>query len=148
MFTQKELNVLNQARRILASKIKDTDPLTNPELTKDYCQFNLADCEHEVFAALFLDGRHRVIEYVELFRGTVDGASVYPREVIKEALARNAVAVIFAHNHPSGNPAPSRADQAITTQLAEGLRYIDVRVLDHIVVGVEGAYSFAEHGLL
>ena len=104
--------------------------------------------EHEVFAVLFLDTQHRLIEYSELFRGTIDSASVYPREVLKEALRLNAAAVIVSHNHPSGNPEPSAADKSLTKRLREALAMVDVRVLDHIIVGGTETTSFAEQGLL
>jgi DNA repair protein RadC len=107
----------------------------------------LAPYEHEVFVCLFLDNQHRVIACDELFRGTIDGASVYPREVVKAALQYNAAALIMAHNHPSGISDPSQADRVITEKLKEALALIDVRVLDHFIVG-ENVYSFAEHGLL
>ena len=107
-----------------------------------------ASFEHEVFAALFLDSQHRLIEYVELFRGTIDQASVYPREVVKEALRLNAAAVVFSHNHPSGSPEPSQADRVLTQRLKEALALVDVRTLDHIVVGGAVTTSFAECGLL
>jgi DNA repair protein RadC len=97
---------------------------------------------------LVLDNRHRLIEYVELFRGTVDGASVHPREVVKETLKRNGAAVIFAHNHPSGHAEPSQADELITRRLRDALALIDVRVLDHFIVGDDKTLSFAERGLL
>ena len=109
----------------------------------------LAGRSYEMFGALFLDNRHRVIEFHELFRGTIDGASVYPREVVKQVLACNAAAVIFLHNHPSGEPEPSAADEQITYRLRDALCLIDVRVLDHIVVGSGGrTVSFAERGLI
>jgi DNA repair protein RadC len=101
-----------------------------------------------VFACLFLDNRHRVIEYRELFNGTIDGASVHPREVVRQALTANAAAVIFAHNHPSGVAEPSRADELLTRRLKEALALVDIRVLDHLVVGDGDAVSFAERGLL
>ncbi|MFW6258710.1 MAG: RadC family protein, partial [Halochromatium sp.] len=103
---------------------------------------------HEVFACLFLDNRHRVIEYQELFRGTIDGASVHTREVVKEAIRWNAAAVIFAHNHPSGVAEPSQADLHITKRLQEALQLVEVRVLDHIIVGAGDGTSFAERGLI
>ena len=121
---------------------------TSPNTVKDYLRTKLAGFEHEVFAALFLDSQHRLIEYTELFRGTIDGASVYPREVVKEALRVNAAAVIFAHNHPSGNPEPSRADETITSRLKDALALVDVRALGHVVVGGMDTVSFAERGLL
>lgn len=104
--------------------------------------------EHEVFAALFLDAKHRLIQYVEMFRGTIDCASVYPREEVKEALRLNAAAVIYAHNHPSGNPEPSQADQTLTQRLKEALALVEVGSLDHIIVAGQRTVSFAEEGLL
>jgi DNA repair protein RadC len=108
----------------------------------------MALLEHEVFAAIHLDNRHGVLDYEELFRGTVDGASVHPREIVKSALRHNAAALILAHNHPSGLPEPSQADQRITQRIQEAVRYIDVRVLDHLIVGGDEIVSFAERGLL
>ncbi|MCY1366184.1 hypothetical protein D9M69_530660 [compost metagenome] len=101
-----------------------------------------------MFAALFLDSQHRLLEYVELFRGTIDAAAVYPREVVKEALRLNTAAVIFSHNHPSGNPEPSQADKVLTQRLKEALALVDVRTLDHVIVAGDATASFAEHGLL
>ncbi len=121
--------------------------LTNPADTQRFLQLRLAHLEHEVFAVLWLDNRHRVIEFEELFRGTIDGASVHPREVVKSALKHNAAACIFAHNHPSGDATPSQADRQITQRLKEVLGVIDVRTLDHVVVS-ENTCSFAELGLL
>jgi DNA repair protein RadC len=108
----------------------------------------LRDLDHEVFACLYLDTRNRVLKYEELFRGTLDGASVHPREVVKQALAQNAAALIFAHNHPSGVAEPSGADERITRRLRDALALVEIRVLDHIVVGDGEAVSFAERGLL
>ena len=107
----------------------------------------LSDSEHEIFAVLFLDNRHQVIDYQEMFRGTVDGTSVYPREVVKEALARNAAAVLLVHNHPSGIAEPSSADQAITRRLKSALDLVDIRVIDHLIVG-QTVTSMASRGLL
>jgi DNA repair protein RadC len=123
------------------------EALTSPDKAKDCIKLKLAPYEHEVFVCLFLDNQHRVIACDELFRGTIDGASVYPREVVKTALQYNAAALIMAHNHPSGISDPSQADRVITGKLKEALALIDVRVLDHFIVG-ENVYSFAEHGLL
>lgn len=106
-----------------------------PQLGKDAIQIRLAGLEHEVFACLFLDNKHRVIKFEEMFRGTIDSASVYPREVVKATLACNAAAVIFAHNHPSGSSEPSEADKCITQRLKQALGLIDIQVLDHFVVG-------------
>lgn len=139
--------ILEMARRYLSENLQRGDSLTSPRATRDYLSMHLRDRTHEVFAVLFLDQRHRVIRYEELFQGTIDGASVYPREVVKKALHHNAAAVILAHNHPSGVAEPSRADEAITRRLKEALALIDVRVLDHLVVGDE-IVSFAERGLL
>lgn len=136
------------AAALLEPSLKKTDALTSPHLVKDYLRYQLRLKEHEVFAMLLLDNRHRTIEYVELFRGTIDGASVHPREVVKEVFKSNAAAVIFAHNHPSGNAEPSQADLKITRRLGDALKLIEVRVLDHIVVGDGDAVSFAERGLI
>ena len=121
---------------------------TSPDEVRRFLQVKLAALEHEVFAVLMLDAQHCLIEYVELFRGTISQTSVYPREVVKEALARNAAAVILAHNHPSGLAEPSRADELLTHRLKSALELIDVRVLDHFIVGGRGTMSFAERGLL
>lgn len=111
-----------------------------------YLQILLQEYEHEVFAVLLLDNKHRVIQFQELFRGTLDGASVYPREVVKLALAHNAAAVILVHNHPSGDPVPSQADRVLTIKLKQALELVSIRTLDHIVVGREGCVSLAELG--
>ena len=140
--------ILDAARTILARRIRRGRALGSPRVTREYLQLHLAPREHEIFAILFLDNRHRVIEFVPLFRGTVDGASVHPREVVKEALARNAAAVILAHNHPSGIAEPSAADEVITQRVREALALIDVRVLDHFIVTGDVIVSFAERGLL
>ena len=140
--------VLEMSRRYLREEIVGRDVLTSPEATRNYLKARLRGFPHEVFACLFLDNRHRVIEYRELFRGTIDGASVHPREVVREAMRANAAAVIFAHNHPSGVAEPSQADLRITQRLREALDLVDVRVLDHIVVGEGDGTSFAERGLL
>ena len=140
--------ILDAARAILAAQVHRGRPLTSPRHTRDYLRLELAPLGHEVFAILFLDNRHRVIEFAPLFRGTVDGASVHPREVVKECLARNAAAVILAHNHPSGIAEPSAADELITTRIRDALSLIDVRVLDHLVVTGDAIVSFAERGLL
>ncbi|HGM5077132.1 JAB domain-containing protein [Zobellella denitrificans] len=140
--------ILEAARQVIDQKIPRGALFTSPELVKDYLRTKLVGFEHEVFAALFLDTKHRLIEYAELFHGTIDQASVYPREVVKAALRVNAAAVVFSHNHPSGNPEPSHADKVLTQRLREALAVVEVRTLDHIVVGSEGTVSFAEQGLL
>ena len=140
--------ILEAARQAIEHKKQRGASFTSPSAVKEYLRAKLAGYEHEVFAVLFLDTRHCLIEYVEMFHGTIDGASVYPREVVKEALRHNAAAVIVSHNHPSGNPEPSGADKALTQRLKEALALVDVRVLDHVIVGGSNATSFAEHGLL
>ncbi|MGQ0701150.1 RadC family protein [Panacagrimonas sp.] len=140
--------ILEIARQVIDQKIQRGALLTSPVLVKDYLRTKLAGFEHEVFAALFLDSQHRLIEYVEMFRGTIDAAAVYPREVVKTALRLNAAAVVFAHNHPSGNPEPSQADKLLTQRLKDVLALVEVRTLDHIVVGGESTVSFAERGWL
>ncbi len=139
--------VLEMGRRHLFEVVSRGDALVSPADTRDYLLLRMRDYHAEVFACLFLDNRHRIIEFEELFRGTIDGASVHPREIVKRALHHNAAAVIFAHNHPSGVAEPSRADEQITQRLTDALALIDVRVLDHIVVG-DKTVSFAERGLL
>jgi len=140
--------VLEMARRHLAERLDRGDALTDPGAAKQYLHAHLANRPHEVFAALFLDTRHRVLAYEELFRGTIDGASVHPREVVKAALKHNAAAAILAHNHPSGIAEPSRNDRDITDRLRDALSLVDVRVLDHLVIGSGVTASFAERGWL
>ena len=140
--------VLELGRRHLAENLMRSDVLKNPLATQRYLSARLRDYPNEVFACLFLDSRHRVISYEELFRGTIDGASVHPREVLRRALQHNAAAVILAHNHPSGIAEPSDADRRITARLKDALALVDIRVLDHIVVGDQTATSFAECGLI
>ena len=140
--------VLEMARRHLLEPLQRGDALTSPQLTRMFLQRQLRDHPYEVFAALFLDTRHRLIAYESLFRGTVDGASVYPREVVRRALDLNCAAIIFAHNHPSGVAEPSTADRTITERLKHALTLFDIRVLDHIVIGDGECFSFAEHGWL
>ncbi len=140
--------VLEMGRRHLDEQLKKGDALSSPSDTRRYLAAKLRDYHHEVFACLFLDNRNRVIQFEELFTGTIDGASVYPREVIKRTLHHNAAAIIFAHNHPSGIAEPSQSDRHITQKLKNALEMIDVRVLDHIIIG-DGEYSsFAELGLI
>jgi DNA repair protein RadC len=140
--------VLAMTRRYLHEEIAGRDVLTSPDSTRRFLKARLRNLPHEVFAGLFLDNRHRVLEYKELFRGTIDGASVHPREVVREAIRCNAAAVIFAHNHPSGVAEPSQSDLRITQRLRDALALVDVRVLDHIIVGDGEGTSFAERGLL
>ncbi len=140
--------VLEMARRALVEDIKLTDALASPKSVRDYLKLTLARLPHEVFVAVFLTSQNRVIKVEEIFRGTLTQTSVYPREIVKLALANNAASVIFAHNHPSGEPNPSQADRALTKTLAEALALIDVRVLDHFIVAPGASLSFAEQGMM
>lgn len=139
---------LELARRHYQEQMQTGCALANPRATREFLRMRLRDLAHEVFCCVYLDNRNRVTGFEELFRGTLDGASVHPREVVKQALARNAAAVILAHNHPSGVAEPSQADEIITHRLKEALGLVDIRVLDHIVVGDGTCESFAERGLL
>ncbi|MDT8385211.1 MAG: DNA repair protein RadC [Gammaproteobacteria bacterium] len=139
---------VEMARRHFSEILQRGSALENPAQTRDYLMARLRDYSFEVFSCLYLDNRHRVIQFEELFRGTINGASVHPREVVKKALGHNAAAVIFAHNHPSGVAEPSAADREITRQLTAALALVDVRVLDHVVVGDGATVSFAERGLI
>ena len=121
-------------------------PMSNPQDVKDYLVMRYSVVGHEIFSVLYLDNQHRVIQFEDLFRGTIDGASVYPREVVKQALKYNAAAVVFAHNHPSGTSEPSQADRRLTDRLVDACKLVDIRVLDHLVVGATDAVSFAERG--
>lgn len=141
-------DILEMARRIIDGRIFREASLCSPADTKAFLTLRLAERLSEAFCVVWLDNRHRVIAVDELFAGTIAGCSVHPREVVRSALAHNAAAVIFAHNHPSGAPEPSAADRQITRTLTDTLKLIDVRVLDHIVVGGAETVSFAERGLL
>lgn len=140
--------VLEMGRRHLRENLARGDALSNPDETRAYVTARLRGHAHEVFACLFLDNRHRIISFDELFHGTIDGTSVHPREVVKRALSHNAAAVILAHNHPSGVAEPSTADELITRSLKDALALVDIRVLDHLIIGDGQAVSFAERGLL
>ncbi|MFN3414833.1 MAG: RadC family protein [Caldimonas sp.] len=140
--------VLELARRALAQALQARPVFESPTQVKDYLRLKLAALPHEVFAVLFLDAQHRLLAMEELFRGTLTQTSVYPREVVKRALALNAAAVMLAHNHPSGVAEPSKADEYLTRTLQSALGLVDVRVLDHFVVAREQVVSFAERGLL
>jgi len=137
-----------QAETILRDRVNRGDPLTDPATVKRWLVTRLSECPHEVFCVLYLDNRHRVIAFEELFRGTLDGCSVHPREVVKRCLHYNCAAVIYAHNHPSGIAEPSDADRRLTNRLKDALSLIDIRTLDHFVIGGIEAVSFAERGLL
>ena len=140
--------VMEMARRALKEKLSRGSALSSPRAVRDYLRLKLQDRPHEVFVGVFLDAQNRVLAVEELFRGTLTQTSVYPREVVKRALHHNAAALIFAHNHPSGVAEPSRSDEALTQALKQALALVDVKVLDHFVVGAEAAMSFAERGLL
>jgi len=140
--------VLEIARRHLGETLAEPAGLKDPRQARDFLRARLRDLEHEVFAALFLDSQHRVLSFEVLAQGTLNAASVYPREVVKTALRHNAGALIFAHNHPSGVAEPSEADRSLTRRLKDALGLVDIRVLDHFVVGEGEPVSFAERGWL
>lgn len=140
--------VMELARRSLAQQLAQRTVLSSPQNVKDFLRLQLAHEEHEVFAVMFLDVQNQLLQFEPMFRGTLSQTSVYPREVVKRALALHASAVILAHNHPSGIAEPSRADEFLTQSLKQALALIDVRVIDHLVVGADHAISFAERGLL
>lgn len=140
--------VLQAAQRVLMERVRNRELLSSPEAVKDFLRMRLGTLEHEMFAVIHLDAQQRVIEYVEMFRGTVTQTSVYPREVVKEVLARNSAAVVLVHNHPSGAAQPSRADEALTQTLRAALTLVDVRVLDHMIVAGPQVLSMAQFGLM
>ncbi len=141
--------IVDSALRIIESRLRiATISMSSPDDVRDYLRFNLSTLEHEVFGVLWLDSQNRLIEYQELFRGTVNQTSVYPREVVKAALTCNASACILTHNHPSGFAEPSRADEMLTNNLKTALAMVDCKVLDHMIVGGMSVMSFAERGLL
>ena len=140
--------VLEMGRRHLSERLTRGEALTSARQSAQYLQARLRDYPYEVFAVLFLDSQHRVLAFEELFRGTIDGASVHPREVIRRALAHNAAALILSHNHPSGIAEPSQADRQITIRLRDALALVDVRLLDHLIVGDGDCCSLAERGLM
>lgn len=147
--TAREQATVQRALRILERALGTPgEELTSPPAVADYLRLRLALKPHEVFCLLTLDNRHRVLQFQEMFRGTIDGASVHPREIVKEVLRVNAAAVIVAHNHPSGVPEPSQADRTLTRRIQDALALVDVRLLDHFVVGGNQVVSFAERGLL
>jgi len=143
-----EEEVIDAALHIMESKVANRELCTAVADVKRYFQLRLGNEEREVFCVMFLDNQHKLIHTEDMFRGTIDGASVYPREVVKAALRCNAAAVIFSHNHPSGVAEPSHADRTITDRLVEALKLVDIRVLDHIVVSATETVSFAERGLI
>jgi len=143
-------DIISMADEILIERLArpSAECFQNPNDVKTFLKLRLAHYKSEVFSVLFLDNRHRMLAFDEMFQGTIDGASVHPREVVRRALEHNAAAVILAHNHPSGVAEPSRADTQLTRRLTDTLALIDVRVLDHIIVGAEETVSFAERGLI
>jgi len=140
--------VLQAALRVLADQLHGTEMLSSPQAVRDFLRIKLGTLEHEVFSVIHLDAQHRVIEYVEMFRGTVTQTSVYPREVVKEAMTHNTAAIVLVHNHPSGVAEPSRADEHLTQTLKSALSLVDVRVIDHLIVAGPTILSFAERGLI
>lgn len=140
--------IIAAARQAMTRRVRRGMAMDSPHAVRQFLTMKLGTLEHETFAVLLLDARHRLIDYVELFRGTIDKASVYPREVVKLALERNAAALVLAHPHPSGAADPSHADELITRRLKEALALVDVRLLDHIIVAGGDAISFADRGLL
>lgn len=141
-----EEEILDMAGKLAKRRLAKGRLISSPSIAFLHIKTLLQNCEHEVFCCLFLDTQNRVICFEDLFKGTIDGASVYPREIVKRALGHNAAAVIFAHNHPSGNPEPSQADIRLTHRLKDALDLIEIRTLDHVVVGVDGCVSLAERG--
>lgn len=141
-------DIIDRAQALIAQRYRTGAPVfSSPDRTREFLTLKLAPLEYEMFAVLALDNRHRLIEYIELFRGTVDNTTVHPREVVKELLRLNAAAAIFAHNHPSGVAEPSEADRLITRRLRDALELVDIRLLDHFVVG-QTVTSLASRGLL
>ena len=140
--------ILAAARQALAHRVRRGASLDSPQKVREYLTVRLGHLDHEIFGVILVDQRHRVIEYVELFRGTIDGASVYPREVVKLALEKGAAACVLLHNHPSGVNEQSHADELITKRVAAALALIDVRVLDHLIVAGGSVLSFSEKGLI
>ncbi|MBB6600304.1 DNA repair protein RadC [Luteimonas sp. MC1825] len=140
--------VLEAARTVVGHRMQRGTSFANPKTSKDFFRGKLAGLQQEVFAAAFLDARHRLIEYVELFHGTIDGAEVHPREVVRQAIRTNSAAVIVSHNHPSGSAMPSAADRAVTARLKQALALVDVRLIDHVVVGGLETVALAERGMI
>jgi DNA repair protein RadC len=148
----KENGIIEQALNILASRMKQFSvsdlTATCPDDVKSYFKMKLMPLEHEVFAVMFLNNKHQMIDFQEMFRGTIDSASVYPREVIKEAMKQNAAAIIVGHNHPSGCPEPSKSDEQITYKLRDACKLLQIRLLDHVIVGGMDTVSLAGRGII
>jgi len=147
-FTESELRAITKAKNILYRAMKTGPVFNSPQVVKDYLQLQIGHLEREVFGVLYLDAQNRLIDFVIEFHGTLTQTSVYPREIVKRAIALNAASTILTHNHPSSLLEPSRADELLTQTLKSSLFLVDVRVLDHMIVGVSGAVSFAEKGLI
>lgn len=149
IFTREETQIINQAKKILLDKSRKSQaPFESPQIIKDFLRLECAPLEHEIFGIVMLDTKHRLIGVKKLFTGTLDNASIHMREVVKVVLAKNAGAVAAFHNHPSGDPTPSQADKVVTERLKEALVLVDVRLLDHFIVGLDGEFSFSENGLI
>lgn len=148
LFLQKEHDILKMAEQITKARMERKGYVRDPGATTDYIKAHLADRPHEVFGVIFLDTRHGIVACEDLFFGTIDGAEVHPRVVAKRALELNAAAVIVYHNHPSGNPEPSAADRQVTARLKSALALLDIRVLDHIIIGGTESLSMASKGLV
>ena len=146
--TATSTEIIAAARRAMTRRVRRGMAMSSPSIVREFLTMKLGTLEHETFVAMLLDSRHRLIDYVELFRGTIDRASVHPREVVKLALARNAAALVLAHPHPSGAAEPSQADELITRRLKEALALVDIRLLDHIIIAGGDAISFVDRGLL
>jgi len=146
--THSQQSTIRNAINILQSRLQHTETMTSSKEVKAYCQLKLGSEKDEHFGCLFLSAQHRLIAFETLFKGTIDSASVYPRVVVRRALELNAAAIVFTHNHPSGEITPSSSDIDITRRLVDALKLIDVRVLDHVIVGQSGSTSMAESGLL
>lgn len=140
--------LLQAAQQVLLDRVRGSDVLSSPQIVRDYLRVRLSGLEHEMFAVVHLDSQNRVIDYVEMFRGSVNQTSVYPREVVRECLLRNTAGLVLVHNHPSGSLQPSRADEVLTQTLKSVLQLIDVRVLDHVIVAGSDILSMAERGLM
>lgn len=140
--------IIEMAMSIMRSRFRRGSSISSPEAMRQFLQLQLSPLDHEVFCAVYLDNRHRVLAFEQIFRGTIDGASIHPREVVKLALSYGAAASVLVHNHPSGIAEPSHADRAITIRLRDALALVDVRVLDHVVISGGESVSFAERGLL
>ena len=145
-YTLDEVSILSQAESILRKRLERLGEISDPGAAGNFLRMRIGALDHEEFHVLFLDARHRIIAIEAMFRGTVDGAEVHPREVVRTALGHNAAAVILAHNHPSGDPAPSAADRAVTARLKQALALVEVRLLDHIVVSANHCVSLAARG--